>query len=48
MQEIFVNEDMAIDLLKQLNSITLLLTAIAFLIAVLLIYLLFHFSLSRK
>jgi hypothetical protein len=47
MQEIFVNEEMAIELFSKLNSLNNLLAVIAFLIAVLLVYLLFHFSIGK-
>lgn len=47
MQELYVNEEMAIELFSKLDSLNNLLAVIAFLMAVLLVYLLFHFSIRK-
>lgn len=47
MGEIFVDEEIAMELFDKLDAITLLLTVISFLVAVLIVYLFIHFSIDR-
>ena len=47
MQEIYVNEEMAMELFEKLDNITLLLNMIAFLVAILIVYLFIHFTIDR-
>jgi hypothetical protein len=48
MQEVYVNEEMAIELFNKIDALTLLLTVNAFLLAVLLIYLFIHFAIGKR